>query len=84
MQRRAFLVVGSRTLATALAAATGGANLLFARDRTPSSVVLEQRGSQTFSRHTMPKETTARGLGLTTHQQNGWRDWYSKQAPNLS
>jgi hypothetical protein len=43
MQRRAFLVVGSRTLATALAAATGGANLLFARDRTPSSVVLEER-----------------------------------------
>ncbi len=42
MHRRAFLVVGGRTVA-ALAAATGGPNLLFARDRTPSSVALELR-----------------------------------------
>ena len=43
VQRRAFLVVGGRTVVAALAAATGGANMLFARDRTPSSVALEQR-----------------------------------------
>jgi hypothetical protein len=43
VQRRAFLVVGGRTVVAALAAATGGRNMLFARDRTPSSVTLEQR-----------------------------------------
>ncbi|WMT73418.1 hypothetical protein [Bradyrhizobium sp. Ash2021] len=43
MQRRAFLVVGGRTVVAALAAATGSPNLLFAKDRTPSSVALEQR-----------------------------------------
>jgi hypothetical protein len=43
VQRRAFLVVGGRTVVAALAAATGGPNMLFARDQTSSSVALEQR-----------------------------------------
>ena len=43
MHRRAFLAVGGRTAVATLAAATGGPNLLFARDRTPSSDALEQR-----------------------------------------
>ena len=43
MQRRAFLAVGGGTLVTALATATGGPNLLFGGDRTPSSITLEER-----------------------------------------
>lgn len=43
MQRRTLLIVGGRTVMAALAAATGGPNLLFARDRTPSSIALEER-----------------------------------------
>ena len=37
------LIVGGRTVMAAVAAATGGPNLLFARDRTPSSIALEER-----------------------------------------
>jgi len=43
VQRRTLLIVGGRTVMAALAAATGGPNLLFARDRTPSSIALEER-----------------------------------------
>jgi hypothetical protein len=43
VQRRTLLIVGGRTVVAALAAATGGSNFLFARDRTPSSIALEQR-----------------------------------------
>lgn len=43
MQRRQFLAVGGGTLATALATAIGGPNLLFARELTPSSIALEER-----------------------------------------
>src|SRR5215471_16505865 len=42
VQRRAFLVVGGRAV-VALAAATGGPNMLFAKDQTPSLVALEER-----------------------------------------
>jgi hypothetical protein len=44
VQRRTFLAAGGRTIVAALAAAAAaGPNLLFARDRTPSSDALEQR-----------------------------------------
>jgi hypothetical protein len=43
VQRREFLAVGGGTLATALATAIGGPNLLFGRDRTPLSIALEER-----------------------------------------
>jgi hypothetical protein len=43
VQRRAFLVIGGRTVVVALATATVDPSLLFAGDEMPSRVALEQR-----------------------------------------
>jgi hypothetical protein len=43
LQRRAFLIGGGRTAMAAIAAATGGPGVLFARDQTPPASALEGR-----------------------------------------
>ena len=74
MQRRTFLVVGGRTLVTALAAAAGGPNLLFARDRTPPSVVLEQRIADVLAAY------DAQGNHRTgTSADNASAEWLARQ-----
>ena len=77
VQRRAFLVVGGRTLVTALAAATGGPNLLFARDRTPPSVILEQRIADVLAAY------DAQGNHRTgTSADNASAEWLARQYSN--
>src|SRR5215471_2819512 len=73
LQRRTFLVVGGR-LVTALAAAAGGPNLLFARDRTPPSVVLEQRIADVLAAY------DAQGNHRTgTSADNASAEWLARQ-----
>ena len=67
----------------ALAAATGGPNLLFARDRTPSSIALEERIADVLATYDAQGNHRT-GSRLTTPQRNGWRDRYGNQVPSLS
>jgi len=83
VQRRAFLVVGGRTAVAALAAATGGPNMLFAKDPTPSSVALEQRIADVLAAYDAQGNHRT-GTPTDKDQQNGWQKRYSNWAPSLS
>jgi hypothetical protein len=83
VHRRAFLAAGGCTAVATLAATTGGPNLLFARDRTPSSDALEQRIADVIAAFDAQGNHRT-GTPVDKHQQNGWRDRYSNWAPSLS
>jgi hypothetical protein len=79
MQRRAFLVGGGRTVVVAaLAAATGSPNLLFARDRTPSSVGLEQRIADVLAAY-----DTQGNHRTGTSVDNASAEWLARQVQQL-
>jgi hypothetical protein len=72
------LVVGGRTVVTALAVTTGGPNLLFARDRTPSSVALELRIADVLAAY------DAQGNHRTgTPADNASAEWLARQVQQL-
>jgi hypothetical protein len=78
MQRRAFLELGGRAAVAALAGATGGPNALFARDRTPSSVALEQRIADVLAAY------DAQGNHRTgTPADNASAEWLARQVRQL-
>jgi hypothetical protein len=71
-------VVGGRTVVTALAATTGGPNLLFARDQTPSSVALELRIADVLAAY------DAQGNHRTgTPADNASAEWLARQVRQL-
>jgi hypothetical protein len=78
MQRRAFLELGGRAAVAALAGAAGGPNALFARDRTPSSVALEQRIADVLAAY------DAQGNHRTgTPVDNASAEWLARQVRQL-
>ena len=83
MHRRAFLAAGGRTAVATLAAATGGPNLLFARDRTLSSDALEQRIADVVAAFDAQGNHRT-GTPVDNASQNGWRERYSNWASSLS
>ena len=78
MHRRAFLAAGGCTAVATLAATTGGPNLLFARDRTPSSDALEQRIADVIAAF------DAQGNHRTgTPVDNASAEWLARQVQQL-
>ena len=78
VHRRAFLAVGGCTAVATLAATTGGPNLLFARDRTPSSDALEQRIADVIAAF------DAQGNHRTgTPVDNASAEWLARQVQQL-
>ena len=78
MQRRAFLMTGGSTIVAALTAATGGPNLLFAGDRTPSSDTVEQRIADVIAAF------DAQGNHRTgTPADNASAEWLARQVQQL-
>jgi hypothetical protein len=78
VHRRAFLAASGRTAVATLAAATGGPNLLFARDRTPSSDALEQRIADVIAAF------DAQGNHRTgTPADNASAEWLARQVQQL-
>jgi len=74
LQRREFLAVGGGALVTALATATGGPNLLFGRDRMPSSIALEERIGEVLAAY------DAQGNHRTgTSVDNASAQWLARQ-----
>ena len=74
MRRRDFLVTGASAVA---AAAISRPDVLLARDRSPTSMALEERLAEVISAYDA-KEVTARVLPLIMHQQNGWHAKYRR------
>ena len=78
MQRRAFLVAAGHTVVGALAATISGPNLLFARDRTPSWVALEQRIADVIAAY------DAQGNHRTgTSVDDASAEWLARQVQQL-
>src|SRR5258707_15247769 len=78
VHRRAFLAAGGRTAVGTLAVTTGGPNLLFARDRTPSSDALEHRIADVIAAF------DAQGNHRTgTPVDNASAEWLARQVRQL-
>jgi hypothetical protein len=78
VQRREFLVASGHTIAVALAAATGGSNVLFANEQTPS---LDTRGQRVAS---VIHDYDGQGNHRTgTQVDNASAEWLASQVRQL-